>query len=250
MLFVVPGTCYELLRNRTKLPREESAFQQVSRVLLAGSVISVGVSLTLAGIGVCAPGSLLNVSKLLTGGTGYVAANVGMLGWTVTLFLSFSLLFAVALVDLRTAEGTSVIHQADAWHLLAKRLPILEMGGPHVVVVSVRLKSGRDVVGHYFGSSTELEHSKRELHLQAPLYAREVDQDQKELLGEEWAVMSIIGSEIESVAFNYSPFEGAGSRARAGVHWTVVDWFAAHWKDWQVATSAAVFVVLIALVVG
>lgn len=250
LLFVVPGTCYELLRSRTRLPREESTFQQISRVLLFGSVISASVSLTLAGIGVGAPGSLLNVSKLLTGGIGYVSANIGIAGRTIALFLILSLLYAVILSDLRTSDSAPLIRQADAWHTLAYIFPMSELGAPHQVSVSVRLKSGRDVVGLYVGNSTELEPAKRELTLQAPLFVQDCDEEEPKPFGEDWAVISIIGSEIESIAFAYTPLDGIEQKPRNGFHWTAARWLRQHWSDWHVALSTVILVVLLALITG
>ncbi|MGW6930766.1 DUF6338 family protein [Lentzea sp. NPDC054927] len=250
LLFVVPGTCYELLRGRTMLPREESAFQQISRVLLFGSVISALVGLTLAGIGVGAPGSLLNASKLLSGGTGYVAANTSQAGWTIALFLILSLLYAVITNDLRTSDGAPAIHQADAWHSMAHVLPALYLDGPHQVTVSVRLKCGRDVVGRWLGSSTELDPSKRELTLQAPLVTRESGDEEEKSFDEDWAVMTIVGSEIESIAFAYSPKEGAEKQLRNGIRRLLADWLRRHWTDWQFASSVAIAVVMLAVLLG
>lgn len=250
LLFVVPGTCYELLRGRTRLPREESAFQQISRVLLFSSVISAVVVLTLAGIAEGAPGLLLSASKLLSGGTGYVAANTNQMGWTIALFLILSLLYAIIANDLRTSDGAATIHQADTWHAMALVLPSLHLDGPHLVTVSVRLKSGRDVVGRWLGSSTEFDPSKRELTLQTPLATRESGEEEETSFDEGWAVMTIVGSEIESIAFAYSPMESAEKHERNGIRWSIADWLHRRWADWRVAASAAVVVVILAMLLG
>lgn len=151
------------LRVFTNLRRRLPADQQGAALRL-GDLRSW--ALALAGIGIGAPGFLLNASNLLSEGTGYVAANTSQAGWTISLFLILSLLYAVIANDLRTSDGAPTIHQADAWHAMAHVLPALYLDGPHHVTVSVRLKSGRDVVGRWLGSSTGLDPSKRELTLQ------------------------------------------------------------------------------------
>jgi hypothetical protein len=254
LLFVVPGTCYELLRGRTRLPREESAFQQISRVLLFGSVITAAVLLALAFIGWAAPGSLLNLSAFMTDGARYAAGNIGRVGWTIVIFLLLSLLYAVVINDVRTSGGATLIRQADSWHTVARQIPEEYLEGEQLVTASVRLKSGRDVVGTFAGASTELDPSKRELTLQSPLKAREPGEKDAVLLDGDWAFMVVVGAEIESVTFAYTP-SGEDSPAddrsvRSGRIRSAGLWLLEHVFDWRLAASAALFVMLLAVVVG
>lgn len=254
LLFVAPGTCYELLRGRTRLPREESAFQQISRVLLFGSVITAAVVLVLALIGWAAPGSLLNLSGLLTDSARYTASNVGRVGWTVVLFLLLSLLCAVIINDLRTSREAPLIRQADSWHTVARLIPVQHLEGEHQVRASVRLKSGRDVVGIYAGASTELDPSKRELTLEGPLSARESGQQEAVPLDKHWSFMVLAGAEIESITFAYTPTgEDTPSnelRAYAGRFRSVGAWLRRYFLDWRLAASSALVVILLAILVG
>ena len=166
LLCVAPGTCYELLRNRTLHPREESAFLQISRVLfLSGTLFTAAGLGLLVLIHLLAPASLIDPPALLTGGTAYMAGHLGQVGLTLLLQLIFASLIAVMINDLRTPPDASVITQGTLWHTASERLrrPGLR------TYLSVRLKSGGDVLGYYVGSSTDLEPAKREIMVGAPL---------------------------------------------------------------------------------
>jgi uncharacterized protein DUF6338 len=39
-LLVIPGASYEILRSKSRLPREESPFLHISRILLSGTLIT------------------------------------------------------------------------------------------------------------------------------------------------------------------------------------------------------------------
>jgi hypothetical protein len=251
LLFVAPGTCYELLRGRTRLPREESTFQQISRVLLFGSVITAVVVLVLAFIGWAAPGSLLSLPGFLADGVRYTASNVGKVGWTVLLFLLLSLLFAVIFNDMRTSGAAPLIRQADSWHTVARLIPEQHLEGAHQVLASVRLKSGRDVLGVYAGASTELDPSKRELTLQAPLSAREAGEQEAVPLEGNWAFVVFVGAEIESVTFLYTPSgEPSERRVERGHLMVAGSWFLRHFFDWRMAASLALSSTLFAILAG
>lgn len=243
-LFVAPGTCYELLRGRTKLPREETAFVHVSRVLLAGTIITALTALLLAIVRWVSPSSVLDLGALLDQGTHYVSGHLGLVGWTILTQLAVSTLLAVIASDLLSPKEAPPIFQGSTWHVMAE-----QMRKPQQRVdVSVRLKSGRDIVGRYVGASTELDPAKRELLLGVPLEVRDATSGTTITLDRGWEVLVISGAEVESVAAAYIG-EGAMLPPPKRRFSTQLEWVKTNYLSWKVAT-AAVIVLLFAVMVG
>jgi Family of unknown function (DUF6338) len=116
-LLVIPGASYEILRSRSRLPREESPFLHISRILFSGTLITSLVFVLLGAVHLLAPAALADVSEFLLSGTAYVAARLWLVGRTLLLQIALSVLLAVVFSDLRSSR-MRLIHQADAWHAL------------------------------------------------------------------------------------------------------------------------------------
>jgi Family of unknown function (DUF6338) len=158
LLLVAPGTCYELLRQKTRHPRDETAFIEISRVLLSGMLITALALALLAAVRFAAPFALLDLSSLLQHGATYVAHHVVLTGWSAGAELVLATLLAVLANDLLTTTTARPIFAVDAWHGVTE---VLALPGQEVNL-SVRLKDGTEIVGYYIGCSTDPEPAKRD----------------------------------------------------------------------------------------
>jgi uncharacterized protein DUF6338 len=244
-LFVAPGICYELLRDRTRLPREESTFVHVSRVLLSGTFITAFSLVLMAIVRWISPTSLLDLPKLLIQSTAYLADHPGLVGWTLVVQLGVSASLAVVFSDLLTplASKGKPIHQADSWHAMCE----LAAEQFRYVKVSLHLKSGRDILGIYVGASTELDPTKRELILGAPLEERMAGSDKTVVLDEAWQRVIVPGAEIEFLAIAYVGESKNAQPVAEKFVYRASSWTRIHWRTWKVAAPVALTLLLICL---
>jgi hypothetical protein len=251
-LLVIPGASYEILRSRSRLPREESPFLHISRILLSGTLITALVFVLLAAVHLIAvrliavhlgtSTALVDIPKLLLSGTTYVATHARLVGKTLLLQIALSVLLAVIVSDVRSS-GSNVIHEADAWHSLGALL--VKPG--QTAFMSVRLKDGSEITGYYFGASTELDPSKREIFLRAPLSFRGADDKLALAMDAGWQLMTISGSEIAYIATAYIT-EG---KELLPIRWQsrAIDWTRENYLTWQAALIAVLAVLAIAVFV-
>lgn len=256
-LLVIPGASYEILRSRSRLPREESPFLHISRILLSGTLITALVFVLLAAVHLIAvrlipvhlgavplgtSTALADIPQLLLSGTTYLAAHARLVGKTLLLQIALSVLIAVIFSDLRSS-GTNVIHEADAWHALGELL--VKPG--QAAFMTVRLKDGSEIAGYYFGASTELDPSKREIFLRAPLSFRQADDKPVLAMDAGWQLMTISGSEIAYIATAYV----AEGKESPPIPWQsrAIDWIRKNYLTWQTASIAILAVLAIAVFV-
>jgi hypothetical protein len=171
-----------------------------------------------------------------------VAAHARLVGKTLLLQIALSVLLAIVFSDLRSS-GANVIHEADAWHALGDLL--VKPG--QTAFMSVRLKDGSEIAGYYFGASTELDPSKREILLHAPLSFREADDKPALAMDAGWQLMTISGSEIAYIATAYVT-EG---KEPLPIRWQsrAIDWMRKNYLTWQAASIAILAVLAIAVFV-
>lgn len=244
LIFVVPGTLFELLRDRTRPPREESTFIHISRVLLSGTLITSISLLLLVLVGQVNPTSVLDLSKLLTQGTKYLSTNLGTVGWTLAVQLVASSLMAIIASDIRTQSSSPVIHQGNAWQMLGERIAREKQ----LVKVNARLKSGRDLLGYYVGASTDLDPAKRELIIGAPISSRTSEDGKTVPMGHKWQRLAVPGAEIEFVAFAYE-----GETRPEPASYTLRDrlrsWAQGNYLGWRPATFVLATLLIVAFVI-
>lgn len=198
-LFVVPGISYELLRRRTLLPVEESAFVQISRIALSGALLTALTVSLLIVVGAISPAALLDPAALIRGGSSYVAGNLGLIGKTLVLHVLVATLLAAIACDIRAAPRQVKIHRGTALFGLTE----IDVKPGHKPWLAVHLKNGDEILGYYYGATTELDPDKRELVLQSPLKVGDPKVGGPPLMAPHWERVLILGREIEYMSVAY-----------------------------------------------
>lgn len=145
------------------------------------------------------PTSLVDISALLSKGIAYVAANAGLVAKTLAAQLLGSALLAAITNDFLSASATGRIHRGTALYGLTE----VDKEPTQEVYLSVRLKSGAEVMGYYHGVTTDYDPSKRELVLQPPLKIRVANANAVVSVADVWRRVLIPGSEIEYISVRY-----------------------------------------------
>jgi Family of unknown function (DUF6338) len=239
LLLVTPGTAFELLWQRTRPRRDESTFLEINRVLLTGVLFSGAAAATLVLAESVAPGTIVDIGRLVAQGGGYVAEHPVLCVRTLALALVIALLYAAAAHDVLTAPGSRRIGQESGWHTAFGRL-----AAPGVrVFLSVQLKDGSTVTGYSAAYSTDPDPGKRDLVLRAPLHIRPPGAAPPHELDQSWQVMLLSGAEISTIAAAYV---GSARTTRPGRGRQLVRWAGQH--VWQLCLGgvAAVVALLVA----
>jgi len=199
LVMVTPGTAFELLWQRNRPRRDESAFLEVSRVLLTGVLFSGAAAATLVAVEAVAPGTIVDLAGLVAGGGDYVARHPILSVGTLAVGLVVALLYAVAAHDLLTPVGSRRIVQESGWHTALGRLAPSGVR----VFLSVQLKDGSTVTGYSAAYSTDPAFDRRDLVLRAPLHVRPPAAAEAGPLDGAWQVMVLSGAEISTIAAAY-----------------------------------------------
>lgn len=231
LLLVTPGIGFELLWQRTHPRRDESTFVEISRVLLAGVVLSGISAALLALLGAATTGVVIDPRALVGEGQHYIEAHLSVLVCDVASLLLLGFLLGTAANDLFTRTGANRIAQETVWHTAFSRIA---PPGTHLFV-SVQLKDDTVITGYEAGYSLEPDPAKRELVLAAPLTIRRTGTTNADPLDAAWQRILLPGAEIRSVAVAY-----VGQPAPTlslGKHQRVIRWIARH--TWQTSLTAA-----------
>jgi len=199
LLLVAPGIAFELLRQRARPPRGDTVFVEISRVLLAGVVISGLVVVLLAITRSISPGWLVDVRSQLIQGASYTAGNLDVIGVTVAAQLVLSLLLAVIGNRVLTPHRGRVITADSSWHVILAHLA----GRGLRPFLSVELKDGTLYTGYRAEYSTEVEPQKRDLVLSPPIKVRRPAASAATALPDDWQRLWIRGDEITTIAVSY-----------------------------------------------
>lgn len=199
LLLIAPGLAFELLRQRARPARVDSAFVEISRVLLAGTVITGFVVLVLGLARAVNPNGVVDVAALIRAGTAYWSANLPLIGWSAAAHLVLALLIAWLAEDVLAGRRTSVLTTDSTWHVLFHRI-----APPGTrAFLSVQLKDGTTYTGYQAEYSTDLEPAKRDVTLAQPIQARVPGATKMERLPDSWQRMWIRGDEIATMAVSY-----------------------------------------------
>jgi hypothetical protein len=169
LLFVAPGLTFDLLSQRRRAGLSDSAFREISRIVLAslffsGAALGVLVALYFLGVGwLPAPARLLAAD-----GGNYARANLDLVSYALLVEVGLALALATAFHVILQMRTSAYIRQTSAWTRVFRR----DCPADHDVYVRVKLDDGSIYVGLLANFTADLEVSGRELVLAPPLYTK------------------------------------------------------------------------------
>jgi hypothetical protein len=202
LLFVAPGFLFDLLSERRRASYEESAFGEVSRVVLASLSFSLAGVIGLAVIRALRPALMPDPGKLLAQHRDmYIAHHSALLlrALAAQVLLAFG---AAALTNwlLGKRHGSGTIRKMSAWQtVLRHKLP-----KGHDAYVRVRLSGGIVYTGLVYAHSPDLDLDNRELILRQPMSSKLPGGELSPVPGQ-FKVVAIRGSLIETMSVEYRP---------------------------------------------
>jgi uncharacterized protein DUF6338 len=234
LLVLAPGIWYELIRQHSRPGRGDSTFVEVSRILLAGVLVSLTVLFLLGGFRALNPRLLADPQALLSQ-PGYLATHLGLLAWTLAWFLVFAMTIPAAWLYNTPGKNTQVeIRQESHWVSFFDRIPRQDavarnLAPPEFIYLQVRTDGGVLYRGRLAAYGNGLDLDARELTLSQPsLITKPVDQPWSPLISEKWSAVILRGDEIKDIwVLNYAPGDDPASARRARVpripaHWRLV----------------------------
>lgn len=120
LTLVAPGIVFELLRERRRAGRTESAFREASRVALGSLVFSLLASVVLIGVRPLVANALVDLPRFAADGAAYARQHVPAIAVSVVVELVLACAFAV-LVDLvlaRRGHETTSVQPQTAWRVV------------------------------------------------------------------------------------------------------------------------------------
>lgn len=159
LLLVAPGVVFELVRERRRPARDDSAFLEASRVLLAGVATAAG-ALTVLGLGRLAGNTVLTPPGPVIADTrAYVSAHPGSAFFTAAMYLVVASTFAVIAADARSHHGHALEITSDSAWVIS--LSTFKPKGTNTHV-SVTLRDGTTYVGRSIVFTSDSKHTDRE----------------------------------------------------------------------------------------
>jgi hypothetical protein len=210
VLLVLPGLVFELIRQRRRAGRQDSAFAEISRVLVVGLVIGAITVTLLAVISLVGRRSLVSLTEVATANREWLAQHTVALGWTAWSYGVVSATLAALLAALLPGTNPSGrIHPESGWLTAFDRLPRLmrqQLGltATPIPRLSVRLLDGTVYVGDRAEFSTDLSLEGRELALAGKLACRPPGSAEAQPLPD-WHRVLLRGEQIADILIQYVP---------------------------------------------
>ncbi len=200
-LLVAPGLLFDLLSERRRAGFSESAFREVSRVVLGSLAFSGLAFAVLAIVRTVHPAWMPDPRRLLDPQDSYGRDQYRLIWRTLVLQGSLALAAASAWhVFLAWRQGGATIRQVSAWTQVFKR----DCPKGHDAYARVRLEGGVIYSGLVANFSSDLEVDGRELVLARPMASRTGQNPMTAVPGEYQRVV-IRGSAIEVMSVEYRP---------------------------------------------
>lgn len=202
LFLVAPGLLFELLGERRRPAREETAFREASRTALASLLLSLAAVLLLVAIGQWKPTLLPDVERWLRDSKNYVPDHYDVVGRFLLLELGVALVLAV-LTDLALGvRRRSTIRPISGWHRVFRT----ELPRGSQPYIRVRLTDGSEYCGVLAAYSTNYGLGDRELVLASPLTRRWPHEPMPSPLADPpWQRMVIPGPVIHDFWVSYIP---------------------------------------------
>ncbi len=200
VFLIAPGLLFDLLAERRRAGRPESAFREASRVVLAS------LAFTSAGIAVISlvrasrPAWMPDPGPLLADPQTYAADHYGVVLWALAVEMSVALGAALAVHRALARKHGSGLRAVSSWHRTLRE----DRPGGADVHVRVKLTNGTIFVGKVAHYTADLDMADREIVLAPPLFSRTGDKPLVPM-PPEWQRLVLAGSVIESLAVQYRP---------------------------------------------
>lgn len=170
---VAPGLLFDQLSERRLVRAKESAFREVSRIVVASLVFS-GTAIVVTILAHALQSRwfqsrwFLDLAPAIRGGWGYVNEHLGQATTTLVLGICIAMLLA-AITNWLMGNGAPKLQQQSAWSLVLKPKGLPAGWAPyaHVTLNDGSLARGKVT---YFSPDHDLEN--RELVLQSPIQTR------------------------------------------------------------------------------
>lgn len=200
-LFVAPGLLFDLLSERRRAGFSESAFREISRVVL-GSLFFFGVAVAvLAVVRLVHPAWMPDSRRLLEPQGSYARDHYRLILRTLVLQGSLALTAAwLWHLLLARRQGGATIRQVSAWTQAFKR----DCPKGHDAYARVRLQGGVIYSGLVANFSSDLEVDGRELILAPPMASKTGENPLTAVPGQYQRVV-IRGSAVEVMSVEYRP---------------------------------------------
>jgi len=200
-LLVAPGLLFDLLSERRRAGFSESAFREVSRVVLGSLAFSGFAFVLLAIVRTVHPAWMPDPKRLLDPRASYAKDHYRLVLRTLVLQESLALTAASAWhIILAKKQSGATIRQVSAWTQVFKR----DRPKGHDAYVRVRLEGGVIYSGLVANFRDDLEVDGRELIL-APPMASKTGENPMTAVPVQYQRVVIRGSAIEVVSVEYRP---------------------------------------------
>jgi hypothetical protein len=200
-LFIAPGLLLDLLSEQRRAGFSESAFREISRIVLASLVFSGFALSVLAIVREVQPEWMPDPRRLLDPKDPYAKDHYLLILRTLVLQGSLALTAAWAWhLVLAWRQGGATIRQVSAWTQVFKR----DCPKGHDAHVRVRLEGGIIYSGLVANFSSDLAVDGRELVL-APPIASKTGENQMTAVPGQYQRVVIRGSAIEVMSVEYRP---------------------------------------------
>jgi hypothetical protein len=200
LLFVAPGILFDLLSERRRPGATESAFREISRVVL-GSVAFSTVGLVVAGVvRAVFPGRMPDLARLFANADAYMSTHYRVV------------MFALALETGVACSAAAGAH----WLLMkhAKRPPLRAVSAWQMVLreecpsgrtpyLRVRTTRGDVYMGYVGYSSADLSSAEREIVLVPPLWSKLADGRELRPVPVEWQRIVLPARDVAALAVSY-----------------------------------------------
>jgi hypothetical protein len=202
-LLVAPGALFLLLSRQRRTTVADSAFLEVSRIVLASLGFSGAAFIVLAVVRLIWPEWLPQPRQLLgKDSAAYFRDRYGLVLWTVVIGAGLACLFAwLWHLLLARRQGGATIRSDSAWATVLGR----ERPPGEAAYARVRLDDGVVYSGRVVGFSTDFEREDRELALSQPMqFGRDGDAELEPVPPRyKWVV--IPGDSIKVMSVEYRP---------------------------------------------
>jgi Family of unknown function (DUF6338) len=200
-LFIAPGLLFDLLSEQRRAGFSESAFREISRIVLASLVFSGFAFSVLAIVREVQAAWMPDPRRLLDPKDAYAKDHYVLILRTLVLQGSLALTAAWAWhLFLAWRQGGATIRQVSAWTQVFKR----DCPEGHDAYARVRLEGGIIYSGLVANFSSDLDVDGRELVL-APPIASKTGENQMTAVPGQYQRVVIRGSAIEVMSVEYRP---------------------------------------------